>query len=345
MKIKFVDFPKTYKKNREEYLKEIDRVLSNGDLILRDDVEKFERNLADYCEAKYAVGVNSGTDALILSLDALGVGPGDEVITTGYTFWATVEAIIRVGATPVLVDIKDNLIIDESLIEEKITDKTKAIIPVCIGGATYHAPTIMKIAKKYKLPIVEDMAQGIGQVFSGRIACFSFYPAKVLGGFGDGGAIITNSGRLADHIKLLRNHGGKRNPKFAGYNSRLDNLQAALLNIKLKDLNKQILRRRAIAEIYEEELADFRECMTLPETDYLSNWQEYNIQTPSRDKLYSFLEENRIETIKGDYTFPIESPERCIKANNETLRLPICPELTNEEIRYVCKKVKEFFTK
>jgi dTDP-4-amino-4,6-dideoxygalactose transaminase len=344
MKIKFVDFPKIYKKNREEYLKEIDRVLSNGDLILRDDVEKFEKSLADYCESNYAVGVNSGTDALILSLDALGVGRGDEVITTGYTFWATVEAILRVGATPVLVDIKDDLIIDESLIEEKITDRTKAIIPVCIGGATYHAPTIRKIAEKYNISVIEDMAQGIGQVFSGDTACFSFYPAKVLGGFGDGGAIITNSKRLADHIKLLRNHGGKPYPKFVGYNSRLDNLQAAILNIKLRDLGKEILRRTEIAKIYTRELSVI-DGLILPKETCLSNWQEYNIQTPHRDELYSLLEENGIETIKGDYTFPIDSPKRCRQANKETLRLPICPELTNEQIEYVCKKVKEFFIK
>jgi dTDP-4-amino-4,6-dideoxygalactose transaminase len=337
MKIPFVDFPKSYQEIRKEVLAEIDRVLSAGDLILRADGEKFEKNLAKYCGAKYAVGLNSGTDALFLSLKVLGIGQGDEVITSGYTFWATVEAIINCGAKPVLADIERNsLVIDPKDIEKKITDKTKAIIPVHIGGAVCDMEKIIRIADKYHLDIVEDSAQAIGAIgLSGDTACYSFYPAKVLGGYGDGGAVVTNEKFLADKIKLLRNHGGKPHPKFVGYNSRLDNLQATILNLKLKYLDDLIKRRNEIAKIYD----NIRELGRPISQTY----QEYNLRVDERDELFDFLEENGIETIKGDYTFPIEVPENCKRANKEIIRLPIWPTLKDEEIKYVCEKIKQFY--
>lgn len=342
-KVPFVDFGESYQEIRKKVLKEIDRVLSAGDLILRNDVEKFEQNLADYVGTKYAVGVNSGTDALFLSLKALGIGPGDEVITSGYTFWATVEAIINCGATPVLADIGNDLLIDFIDIEKHITERTKAIIPVYIGGTMCNMYKILDIALRFNLQVIEDAAQALGaELFekkAGRIStigCFSFYPAKVLGCYGDGGAITTDSKKLADKIRLLRNHGGKPHPQFVGYNSRLDNLQAAILNIKLKQLPELIERRNRIAKIYD---------TTLPFSyrPVSQTYQEYNFRVDKRDELHKFLTENGIETIKGDYTFPIEVPENCKKANKEIIRLPVWPTLTDEQIKYVCKKIKEFY--
>ena len=342
MKVKFVDFPQSYRKIRKEVLKEIDRVLSAGDLILRDDVEKFEKNLAKIAGAKYAVGVNSGTDALFLSLKALGIGKGDEVITSGYTFWATVEAIINCGATPVLADIKNDLLIDPGEVEKLITKKTKAIIPVHIGGNICNMDEIMKIAERNKLFVVEDSAQAIrASKLRGDTACYSFYPAKVLGCYGDGGGVATNNKEIAEKIKLLRHHGGKPHPQCSGYNSRLDNLQAAILNVRAKGLRGLIARRKAIAKIYDKELAKLNnDSLVLPRS---ITYQEYNVAVLCRDKLFEFLKENGIETIKGDYSFPMKQPPMASLANEVIIRLPIWPDLTDKQIKYVCETIKSFY--
>jgi hypothetical protein len=333
-KVPFVEYGKSYLQIKKEVLPEINRVLSQGKLILQEDVEKFEKKLASYCATKYAVGLNSGTDALVLALKALGIGKGDEVITTGYTFWATVESIINVGAKPVLCDIGEDLLIDISSIAGKITNKTKAIIPVHIGGARCNMEEIMKIAKKNNLKVIEDSAQGLGTGKPlGDIQTYSFYPAKVLGCYGDGGAITTNDEELYNKIILLRNHGGKPHPVLAGHNSRLDNLQAAILNIKIKHLNKMIKRRREIAKIYNKELGFNTKSIT---------FQEYNYRTDDRDGLYNFLKENGIETIKGDYGFPLKVPKECQVANESILRLPIWTTLSDKQIKYVCKKINEY---
>lgn len=342
-KVKFVDFPASYKEIKPEIDKAIQKVLNKGDFILRDEVEKFEKALAKYTGTKYAVGTNSGTDALFLSLKALGIGKGDEVITTGYTFWATVEAIINCGATPVLVDInKYDLLIDPEDIKKKITANTKAIIPVHIGGDVCKMKTIKAIAKEWDLYIIEDSAQALGaSKLVGDVACFSFYPAKVLGCYGDGGAIVTNKKKLADRIRLLRNHGGKPHPQFVGYNSRLDNLQAAILNVRLKTLPRLIKRRQEIAKIYDKGLCDIVG-IELP-TSF--TYQEYNFEllTWGREKLYEYLKEAGIETIKGDYTFPMEAPMIVKKANKTILRLPIWPTLKDYQIKYVIKTIENFY--
>lgn len=336
MIVPFVDFKKSYKKIKMEVLRGIKRVLKDGDYILRDDVAVFESRFAKCLGVKYAIGVASGTDALLLSLKALGVGKGDEVITTGYTFWATVEAIINCEAKPVLADIKDDLLIDPEDIKKKITKRTKAIIPVHIGGAVCDMSEIMKIAKKYKLFVIEDSAQAFGSCgLTGDIACYSFYPAKVLGCYGDGGAIITNNKKLSDKIKLLRNHGGKPHPQFSGYNSRLDNIQAAILNVKLSHVSEEIRKRRDNGFCY-------NECLDLIGTKS-ENYQEYNVYINKRDELYEFLKKNGIETIKGDYTFPIKQPKNTIVANKHILRLPIWPTLTSRQQNYIIEKIKEFY--
>ncbi len=227
--------------NLREIKLAINRVLDSGQFVGGEEVEMFEKEVADYHNVKYAIGVNSGTDALLLSLKALGIGKGDEVITTPFTFVATAEVIANCGANPVFVDIGDDLNIDASLIEEAITKKTKVILPVHLFGKRADMKVIMKIARKYKLKVVEDGAQAFGVPVSGDLFCLSFYPTKILGGCGDGGMVLTNNKKLADKIRLLRNHGSSPKEKYLnlilGTNSRLDAIQAAILKVKLKHFN------------------------------------------------------------------------------------------------------------
>ena len=237
-------FIKLTNKTMEEILKAIREVVEKGQFINGDNVKALEKEIAEYCGTKYAVSCNSGTDALVLSLKALCIGRGDEVITTPFTFIATAEAIANVGATPVFVDIKeDDFNIDPYLIEEKITQKTKAIMPVHLFGNLADMEVIRTIADKYLFGIIEDAAQAFGTEGIGRGDCatISFYPSKSLGACGDGGMVITNSEELAGRIKMLRNHGSSPTEKYLnleiGTNSRLDEIQAAVLRVKLKNFN------------------------------------------------------------------------------------------------------------
>ena len=346
--IKFVDYPKQYKSIKKEIDFAIQDVINRGDFILRKDVEEFEKKLAKYVGAKYAVGVASGTDALILSLKALNIGQGDEVITTGYTFWATIEAIIHNQAIPVLVDIGQDLLMDTEQIEQRITPQTKAIIPVHIGGAVCEMNKICELALKYNLKIIEDTAQGLGGKYKeqmagsiGDLGAFSFYPAKILGCYGDGGAITTNNLGLYEKLKMLRNHGRKSKDEmlFAGFSSRLDNLQAAILNVKLKYLPFYIKRRQEIAKMYNTGLKDVK-FLRFPKSQ---TYQEYNLIAERRNELHQFLEEKGVETLMGIYKFPIYQPGKTILANQMVLRLPISPELTNEEINNVINAIKTFY--
>ena len=238
------------------------RVLNNGEYILGSEVKRFEASFADYIGVRHCVGVASGTDALILSLRAFGIGKEHEVITVSHTAVATVASIVTSGATPVLVDIEpDTFCIDTDRIERAITGKTRAIIPVHLYGNVCRMDRIMSIAKKHKLMVIEDCAQAHGARFNGKrvgsignAGCFSFYPTKNIGCFGDGGAITLNNGKTADKLRLLRQYGWKKKfvSEIHGYNSRLDELQAAVLNVKLKYLDSDNARRRALASRYGE---------------------------------------------------------------------------------------------
>lgn len=328
--IKFLDFTKLYKGIRKEVLKEIDRVLTAGDLILRRDVEIFEKKLAKFVGTKYAIGVNSGTDALFLSLKAAGIKEGDEVITSNYTFIATHEAIVNCGAKLVLVDFNDEYLIDENKIEEKITEKTKAIIPVHIAGAVANMDKIMEIAQKYNLIVIEDACQALGVKGLGRglTTCFSHYPAKILGAFGDAGSVCTNNKEIADKIKSLRNHCGGVD---YGYNSRLDNIQAAILNVKFKYLKGWLKRRKEIARMYDKGLKDIQG-IKLPVKR--NCYQDYIITAEKRDDLKDFLAKKGIETLIGKYNLSS-------KQGND-LRLPCNPEIVNKEIAEIIKQIKEW---
>lgn len=332
MQIKFFNPSLGYKKIRKEMLKEIDRVLLKGDLILRGDLEKFEKKLAKFVGTKYAVGVANGTDALFLILKTLGIKQGDEVLVPNYTFIATYEAVKNNGADLKFIDVNEDLLLDENKIEEAITEKTKAIIPVHIAGKVCNMDKIIEIAGKYNLFVVEDSCQALGAkgIGIGMAMAFSFYPAKILGCYGDGGAVCTNNEELANKIRLLRNH--CQGEDF-GFNSRLDNLQAAILLIKMKYLKQNIRRRKEIAKKYLKELKTIKD-LKLPSNRDI--WQDFIIQTSNRDALKDFLFQQGIETLVGKYAV-FKSLE--IKE----LRLPCNSELINKEVDYVIKKIKEFF--
>jgi dTDP-4-amino-4,6-dideoxygalactose transaminase len=373
-KVPFVNYRLQYRELKKGIRETIERVLSRGDLILRKDVEDFEKNLADLVGVKYAVGLNSGTDALFLSLKAAGVGKGDEVITVSHTFVASIAAIVQAGAKPILVDVGDDFLMDVDRIVVK--KKTKAIIPVYLNGRICDMERLMAIARKHNLIIIEDAAQSLGASFKGKMAgsfgltgCFSFYPAKILGCFGDGGAVTTNNSRIAERIRLLRDHGqkppeaeqaryGVKKTKIVcyGWNSRLDNLQAAILNLKLKHFKKWIKRRRKIAMLYNKGLSRIGGLRLPPAPDsdqkFFDVFQNYVLRVQKRDELFKFLKRKGIETLVKDPVpnhwhkglslsqFKLPYTEQLAR---EVISLPMYPELTNNQINYVIECVRKFY--
>lgn len=356
----------------------LEKIIKGGVFVGGKAVENFEKRFAYFCKVKYAISVNSGTDALFLSLKALGIGSGDEVITTPFTFIATAEAIAGCGARPVFVDINPNdFNIDVSRIEKSITQKTKAIMPVHLFGQMADMDEIIKIAKKYKLLIIEDACQAVGAGNKraglprrsvaragtiGNAGCFSFFPSKNLGAMGDGGMIVTDNKKLAEKIKILKNHGSSKKDKYKnlvlGTNSRLDAIQAAVLNIKLNYVRKWNERRAHKAKYYSEKLGLIKEIKTpraSKETVHI--FHQYTIRAQKRDLLKKFLEKNGIETMVY-YPIPLhlqpalkylnykrgDFPE-AEKAAKEVLSLSIYPELETKEQNYIIEKIKRFYQK
>ncbi len=362
-KVPFVNYPLQYKNLEKEIDGAIKRVLTNGDLILRQDVEDFEKNMAGFLGVKYAIGVNSCTDALIISLMAAGIKEGDEVITVSHTFFATIEAIHHCGATPVLIEVGEDFVMDVSKIEQAITKKTKAIIPVHLNGHMVDMEKLMDIAKKHSLIVIEDAAQAVGASLNGKRAgsfglagCFSFYPAKLLGAYGDAGIVCTDNGEFAEKVRLLRNHGLKTKTEILlyGFTSRLDNLQAAILNVKFKYVPQWIERRQKIAEIYKKGLSLVKEIKLPPDSGsrFYDVFQNYVIRAENRDGLFNFLKEKGVETLIKDPVpnhlhkslglsrFKLPLTEQLA---NEVISLPMYPELTDEQVDYVISCVKEFY--
>lgn len=361
-KVPFVNYQLQYHNLEKEIDSAIKGVLERGDLILRKDVEKFERNLASFLGVKYAVGVNSCTDAMILSLKAAGIGQGDEVITVSHTFFATIEAIHQCGARPVLIDVRDDFLMDPEKIEEAISEKTRAILPVHLNGRVCQMDRIMEIAEKHNLTVIEDAAQALGASFENKKAgsfglagCFSFYPAKLLGTAGDGGAVVTDDEGMAEKIRLLRNHGQKP-PEIVCYGgtSRLHNLQAAILNVKFKYIPQWTERRREIAGIYDAGLKGVLQLRLPPQPDekHRDVFQNYVISAQKRDELFRFLKEKGVETLIKDPIANHLHPQLGLshfklplteKLANEVISLPMYPELTNEQIKYVIESIVEFY--
>ena len=384
--VPFVNYPRMHRNHHTEYESAICGCLHSGDLLFRSDLIKFENNFAQYCGCKYGIGTGSCSNALFLSLKALGIGPGDEVITIAHTFVATVDAIISCGATPILVDVNESdMLMDMDKAAQAMTSRTKAIIPVHLNGRMCDMDKWKEndVADQ-RIHIIEDAAQAPGASLCGRragswgvLGCFSFYPAKVLGSFGDGGMITTNDKPLYETLLHLRSHGEPppylcRNPnkeiRMWGHHSRLDNVAAAYLNVKMKYLNDCIYWRRAHTDSYNHGLDGFP--ITLPSGLRVSSrdvYQNYVIRldsTGTRDSLKAHLESRGVETLiswpiplhKQPWPIPLHKQpalqadighfdlpvtERISKT---CLSLPLYPELTDEEIRYVIRAVRSYFT-
>lgn len=361
MKIPFVDLKRQHESIKEEINSAIRRVVEKGDFILGEEVEQFEEEFASYCGTKYGIGVASGTDALTLAIKALDIGEGDELITVPNTFIATVDAISSNGAKPIFVDINtETYNIDVTKIEEKITNKTKAIVPVHLYGHPADMDEIITIAKEYDLKVVEDACQAHGAEYKGKrvgslgdVACFSFYPSKNLGAYGDGGIVVTDSEEIAERVGMLRNYGQSKKyyHDFIGYNSRLDEIQAAILRVKLKHLDNWNAKRRQLAKIYNELLADVSNIETPIEKDCVKHvFHLYVVRCKKRDMLEHYLNSKGVST-GIHYPIPVHQ-QRVYKHlenrlpvterySKEILSLPMFPELSQEEVTDIYYLIKQ----
>ena len=361
--VPYVNFREQYKIYGKSYVKAFNRVMINGDFILRDDVTKFEQNLKKYLKTKYVIGVNSGTDGLLLSLGSLGLKKGSEVITVSHTYVATLSAITHIGCKPVFCDIDNDYNINSKKIEALINKNTKAIVAVHLNGRSCNMDIIKKLCKKYKLYLVEDAAQSLGAEYKnqkvgtfGIAGSFSLHPLKSLSGAGDGGFISTNNNKLAKQLFRLRNHGQKSRTDIShfGFNSRLDNLQAALVNIKFKKFNNDIKKRRKIATLYLKNLKNLP--IILPIHDGLNNFDTFNsfvIRVKNQKTFFKFLNKKKIEVFIN-WPKPIHAHKGLNLMLNtklpitekfckEMISLPIFPEMKQKQINYVIKTIKEFF--
>jgi dTDP-4-amino-4,6-dideoxygalactose transaminase len=367
MKIPFGDLKRQYKQLREQIAQVTSEVYESGWFILGQQVQQFEVNFAQYCEAKYAIGVGSGTEALHLALLACGVEHGDEVITVANTCVPTLAAVSAVGGVPILVDINpQTFTIDPNRIEERITPKTKAIVPVHLYGQCAEMKPILEIAHKYGLMVIEDCAQAHGAMYSGRMAgtigdagAFSFYPSKNLGAFGDSGLVVTNNEVIAKTVVKLRNYGQEERyyHSIKGFNSRLDEMQAAILNAKLPYLNGWNQRRREIAQRYDRAISQveircpfqFRECYHV--------YHLYVVVVSERDRWQQLLADRGITTLIH-YPVPIhlqtaysECREQSKylpiteKLASQIVSIPLYPELTDEEINYIIETLLNIYEK
>lgn len=367
MAIPMTDLYVQYLGLKEEIDAAIERTIKDSSYVLGKQVGQFEEEIAGYFGTRYAVGVNSGTDALVLALAALGIGWGDEVITTPFTFIATAEAISRVGAKPVFCDIDyETFNIDPQKIEEAITKNTKAILPVHLYGLPCDMNKIMALAKKHSLFVIEDCAQSFGSVYQGQkvgtfgaCGCLSFFPAKTLGCYGDGGMVVTNEQKTAEKIKILRNHGSTTKYMYGkhGFNSRLDGIQAAILRVKLKYIDSWIEKRIHNAGIYNRELAGVNDVVTPKITEKDKHtFNYYNLKVKkNRDGLQAHLKAKGIAAaiyypvclhLQEVYkelgyqqgAFPVAE-----LIQNESLALPMYPELTEQNIKKSAQVIKEIF--
>ncbi len=379
MRVPLLDLKEQYRPLKEDLLPELERLFDSQRFILGAAVERLESEIATYCGVEYGVGVASGSDALLLSLMAAGIGPRDEVITTPYTFFATVSAVVRLGAKPVFVDIDPvSFNLNLSDLEKQITSRTRAILPVHLFGQCADMRPVREVAGRHGLFILEDAAQAIGAEYGGMRAgalgdagCLSFFPSKNLGGFGDGGMVVTHRKDLADRIRILRVHGMKPRyvHKVVGINSRLDALQAVVLSVKLKHLDQwHNLRRRNAGRynrffeesglIDDQTVIPPREIYAVETGEHQAGIHVYNqyvIRVRERDRLQAYLTEQGIGTAIY-YPIPLHLQE-CFsflgygkgdfpeseRASGETLALPIYPELTGEMQEYVVDRIAAFY--
>jgi len=369
MNVPLLDLQAQYVSLRDDLQQAVDRVMSSQRFVLGDEVRKLETSIAEYCEAKHAIGCASGSDALLLALMALDLKAGDEVITTPFSFFATGACVARLGARPVFVDIDPHSYnIDPSRVADAITPRTKAIMAVHIYGQCAEMDPLLDFGRRHRIRVIEDAAQAIGATDNGRragsmglIGCFSFYPTKNLGGAGDSGILTTSDDEVAARLRRLRNHGGSNEYEHEeiGINSRLDELQAAVLNVKFPSLDKWSDERARKAEIYTKLLtgADLRFPLVTPQVRSNGRhiFHQYVVRVPgNRDALMEHLKNQGIGS-KVYYPIPLHL-QKCFEylgykkgdlpeaeaAANETFALPCYPELTEEQQVYVVESIKRF---
>lgn len=365
MTLHMVDVVGQYRKIKTELDAAVHKVLDSGQFILGKEVGEFECQIAGYLGVKYAIGCASGTDALQVAMMALGIGPGDEVITTPFTFVATTETILLLGAKPVYVDIDARTFnIDPTRIEPAITERTRAIIPVHLYGQAANMDPIMAVARKHNLRVIEDAAQALGAAYKekkvctfGDIGCISFFPSKNLGAFGDAGMVVTNDQQLAERMKMITVHGSKTRyyHDMLGLNSRLDTLQAAILSVKLKYLDEWNETRRKAARRYDELLQDTPVTVPYVAAHCTHIFHQYTLRAPKRNALADHLKAKAIPHAiyypvplhmqkafavagkrKGDYPIAEQAAE-------EVISLPMHTELTEEQLVYIVDAIREFY--
>lgn len=364
MSVQFIDFSEQYQTIKDEVDIGLRRVFEAGNFILGQEEKDFEAQFAEYCEAKYAAGVNSGTDALYLALAAFDVGVGDEVILPAFTFIATALCISYTGAKPVFVDIEEETYnMDPKAFERAITDKTKAVIPVHIYGQAANMDEISAIARAHSLKVIEDAAQAHGAIYKGKkigslgdIACFSFYPTKSLGAFGDGGMIVTNERAVYEKALMLRDYGrqGRYEHKIKGYNSRLDTVQAVILTAKLKHLDEWNQMRQAQAAYYCDLLKNV-DSLKPPviKEDRTHVFQTFAVRLKDRDRICEAMKDRGVGVLIH-YPIPLHLQEAYKDLGykrgdfpvselvaNEVLSLPMFPHISNQQVEYVCKNLKD----
>ncbi|MCB2212055.1 DegT/DnrJ/EryC1/StrS family aminotransferase [bacterium] len=346
-----------------ELLASVQEILTSGQFILGAAVDEFERQFAEVCGVKHAIGVGNGTEAIILTLRGLGIGAGDEVITAANSFLASASAIVMAGATPVFADVRDDLNLDPAAVEAVITERTKAILPVHLTGRPAEMGALLEIAERHGLRVIEDAAQAVGAASNGlpvgsfgAAGCFSLHPLKNLAAAGDGGVITTNDDRLADWLRQARNHGlrDRNTCDFWSVNSRLDALQAAMLTVKLRCLDKWTVARRANAAYYRERLADV---VTVPieKPEEYSVYHTFVIQAERRDELQRFLAERRIGSAVH-YPIPIHLQPAAMdlgyrlgslpvteRLAGQILSLPVHPKLNEEQLAHVVRAIRDFY--
>ena len=366
MEIPFFRYPHVFGQQRGEILSAMTEVMDRGAFILQDELREFEAKIARFAGAKYAIGVANGTDSLFIALQAARVGPGDEVILASHTYIATAAAVHFNGARPVLVDCGPDHLIDPDAVEAAVTPRTKAIIPTQLNGRTCDMDRLWAVAKRHGLLVIEDAAQALGSKFKGRCAgtfgfagSISLYPAKVLGCFGDGGLLFTDSAETNAKLRCLRDHGRNDDGEVTGWgvNTRLDNLQAAVLLVKLTIYPQEIERRRRIAGLYRDGLKDLED-MTLPpgpegDPDHFDIYQNYEVEAGRRDDLREHLKKNGVRTIVqwagkavhqfsglGLPKFDLPATERLFK---RCFLLPMNTSLGDTEVAYICKTIRAFY--
>lgn len=365
MKVPFFDYPRVFTDDREKLLDIIDSVSSRGAFILQQELFDFEENLKDFTGSSFVVGVGNATDALEFGWMSIGLKPGDEIIISSHTMLATASAIITAGGKPIPVDIGSDNLIDPESIEAAITDRTVGISPTQLNGRTCNMDSILEIANKHDLKIVEDSAQALGSTFKGKHAgtfgvsgAISFFPAKVLGSLGDGGALLCNDEKIFHKVWQLHDHGRSKEGDVLswGRNSRLDNLQAAILSYRLSTYNEVVKRRREIASIYHDRLSSLEELRLPPSPtdnpDHFDVYQNYELAASNRDALKDYLFENGIGTLiqwggKAIHHFTNLGFDQYLPKTDaffkECIMLPMNTFLSNDNVEYICEKVHAFY--